>query len=268
MKHDWRTTLQLLGWSVAGVGLSLIFYGRLRDDVVPDVSQNAMVGIIIAAVLFGALLWWMILKFKRIIPLDGAIAAAIAIASGDVSGAIGGSVLTRVGVMFGTFVVYIWCVRYMQQSWKNTEDWMWLANLIFLFVVAGAGAILGRWLSPFLAIVVLGILAVYDAFAVWVSKHMLEFANGFIEKRAFPGFAIPKKEGGKFGIIGGGDIFMMAMVSCAFYGANHAQGVVMICILMIALSLLFLLSDEKKSYPALPYLFIGGAIAYIVMVIV
>jgi presenilin-like A22 family membrane protease len=302
LKHDELTTAKLMGWSTAGVVLSLLLFAKLRNDEVPPMSQGMLLAVLVGACLVGAGIWWLIIKFKNKVKIDAAMATAMMIVAGDVVGALGGNLVERLFFGVGTGLAYYWLAKEMQKSWENTKKYLVWSNMLFLIAIAGAGALLGKWLTPTWAVALLGVLAIYDGIAVWQSKHMQKFSTAFMDARVFPGFAVAKEwpprsevrrvtlkgnvvqltkkqkseleatykvleEEGKtgFGIIGGGDIFMMAVVSCAFFAVNMMQGIVMAACLIGTLAMLFRWSSENKSYPALPYLFVGAIVTVVWM---
>ncbi|MFP4632471.1 MAG: presenilin family intramembrane aspartyl protease PSH [Halobacteriales archaeon] len=61
-----------------------------------------------------------------------------------------------------------------------------------VLVGAGGAAIFGISLSPLPAVLLLGLLAVYDAVAVYRTKHMLTLADGVMEMRLPVLFVVPR----------------------------------------------------------------------------
>ena len=153
---------------------------------------------------------------------------------------------------------------------------VWLHNTAMILAMVSVGAVFGRLISPWTAMILLLVLAVYDIFAVrfgymvWLAKKLSEF-------NTLPAFFIPRfmsewkaslKENvvarlvqenpseREFSILGGGDIaFPLLLVSSVFfaYGLTNA-------ILVAGLSFVGLLGAywiqavflKGKPMPALP----------------
>ncbi|MFC1769039.1 presenilin family intramembrane aspartyl protease, partial [Nanoarchaeota archaeon] len=84
--------------------------------------------------------------------------------------------------------------------------------------------------------VILVIIAAYDAFAVWKSKHMIKMAKFTMESKVFAGLAIPyknkvakkripKRESSHTAILGGGDVAFPLMFSGVVMEDLMSQGV-------------------------------------------
>jgi presenilin-like A22 family membrane protease len=71
-------------------------------------------------------------------------------------------------------------------------EW-YVINTIGLIIAAGASAIFGISLSIIPVLVLLSLLAVYDAISVYKTKHMIDLAEGVMDLRLPILFIIPKK---------------------------------------------------------------------------
>ena len=122
---------------------------------------------------------------------------------------------------------------------------VWLHNIAMILAMASMGAVFGRMISPWTAMALLGVIAVYDFFAVRFG-YMIWLADKLSETVTLPAFFIPrfvsewrgslkekrvaaiaeiKTEEREFSILGGGDIgFPILLVSSVFfaYGFNSA----------------------------------------------
>lgn len=76
-------------------------------------------------------------------------------------------------------------------------EW-YVVDVVGLLVSAGVGTLFGLSLSTVPALVLLVILAVYDALSVYKTKHMVTLAEGAINIRAPLLFVIPKNKGYSF----------------------------------------------------------------------
>lgn len=70
-------------------------------------------------------------------------------------------------------------------------EW-YVINTVGLIIGAGASAIFGISLSILPVIVLLGLLAIYDAISVYKTKHMIDLAEGVMDLRLPILFVIPK----------------------------------------------------------------------------
>jgi len=80
--------------------------------------------------------------------------------------------------------------------YKNPE-W-YVVDVVGFLVAAGASALFGISLDPLPIVVLLVLLAVYDAIAVYKTKHMLSLADSVIELRLPVLLVIPKHRGYSF----------------------------------------------------------------------
>lgn len=122
---------------------------------------------------------------------------------------------------------------------------VWLHNVAMILAMASVGAVFGRMISPWTAMILLLVLAVYDFFAVRFG-YMVWLAEKLSESNTLPAFFIPrfmsewkaslkqnvvarlveeKPSERDFSILGGGDIaFPLLLVSSVFfaYGLSSA----------------------------------------------
>jgi presenilin-like A22 family membrane protease len=166
---------------------------------------------------------------------------------------------------------------------------VWLHNLMLILAMVGLGAIFGRLISPWTAMILLMALAVYDFLAVRFG-YMIWMAKKLSDSNALPAFFIPKsvvewknnlKEAAvtrlveektaerKYSILGGGDIGFPLLLSSSIYfahGFNHA-------IYIAGFSLLGLIGAywiqarflKGKAMPALPPIAILSLIGFLIL---
>jgi len=121
---------------------------------------------------------------------------------------------------------------------------VWLHNIAMLLAMASMGAVFGRMISPWTAMALLAVIAVYDFFAVRFG-YMLWLADKLSESVTLPAFFIPRfmtewkaslkekrvaalaeiKPGDRdFSILGGGDIgFPILLVSSVYFGYGFSS---------------------------------------------
>ena len=165
-------------------------------------------------------------------------------------------------------------------------------NVSELFMYAGLGLLLAPLFSIFWAIVMLLVISLYDAYAVWHSKHMIKLAEFATESKLFAGFFVPyevrkkkvtihtrrtatkakttakKKTTGRFqAILGGGDVVFPLLFSgavlTALLQANYTKLVAFLLVslqtlvITFALYLLFRYGKKDRFYPAMPFITAG-----------
>lgn len=130
-------------------------------------------------------------KFKRI--LDAIIRLSILIAYIYVfSGLLGQITDMDTALVIGTGVAILATIL----LWKYPE-W-YVVDILGVLLAAGIASMFGISLEPVPVIILLVLLAVYDAISVYRTKHMLTLADGVIEGRMPIMVVVPKKKGYSF----------------------------------------------------------------------
>ena len=73
----------------------------------------------------------------------------------------------------------------------------WIQNLTELFIYGGLAAIFVPFFNIWSVSILLILIALYDAYAVWKSKHMITLAKSQMEAKVFSGLLIPYSIGRK-----------------------------------------------------------------------
>ncbi|HLD12210.1 MAG TPA: presenilin family intramembrane aspartyl protease [Candidatus Nanoarchaeia archaeon] len=134
-------------------------------------------------------------------------------------------------------------------------------NLPEMLLYGGLAAVFAPVFSLLSLVFLLILIAVYDAVAVWKTKHMVSLAKMQLKERLFAGLLIPygKK---KSALLGGGDIAFPLLANAVllreFGGVAAVIGVVFAA---GALWLLLWLSEKNKFYPAMVFLSVGSLLA-------
>ncbi len=76
-------------------------------------------------------------------------------------------------------------------------EW-YVIDVVGLLVCAGVGTLFGLSMTPFPALILLVVLAAYDAISVYKTRHMVTLAEGVMEIRAPLLFVVPRKRGYSF----------------------------------------------------------------------
>ncbi|MFW6013960.1 MAG: presenilin family intramembrane aspartyl protease [Candidatus Nanoarchaeia archaeon] len=174
-------------------------------------------------------------------------------------------------------------------------------NITEIFIYGGLAALIVPIISITAAIVLLIMISLYDAIAVWKTKHMVTLANYQTENKLFAGLMMPydkktnkiplfakeknitkktskktnKKtkssaQNVKTAILGGGDIAFPLIFAGAVmksYG-SFLFPIIIIFTTAIALFLLLTYSKKDRFYPAMPFIsagaFLGFAIVWLI----
>lgn len=202
------------------------------------------------------------------------------------------------GVLFGNFL-FAWVLAFVLAVWKVYKSNTLIHNLTELFIYPGIALLIAPLLNVFYAFLLLVLISIYDAYAVWKSKHMVTMAKFARGANLFPGLAVSynKKTGGVVsktkvatsskkasrkaksgdvvtGILGGGDIAFPLIFSSVFLifllGQGFSAGVAFFYAFLIsffagvALLLLFLYGKKDRFYPAMPYISAGCFFGYLI----
>jgi presenilin-like A22 family membrane protease len=149
--------------------------------------------------------------------------------------------------------------------------WKWpsvfIQDVCVVLSIAGAGSILGLTISPETAVFFLIIFSAYDIVAVYKTKHMVKMAKEMIESRAILGLVIPSsiidfksslseiKPGGKFLILGGGDVVLPLFLCSSIISSGQPQPLIVAVFSLIGVFfsfLFFIFQKDRRPIPALP----------------
>jgi presenilin-like A22 family membrane protease len=151
---------------------------------------------------------------------------------------------------------------------------VWLHNLALILAVSSLGAVFGRFITPWTAMVIILALAVYDFLAVRF-RYMLWMADRLSQINALPALIIPKDYPGwnfnlkkrekivevnpaerEYSILGGGDIAFPCLLTASVYYAHGLTPAAIVAALgllglvgVYAIQAIFL---KGKPMPALP----------------
>ena len=151
---------------------------------------------------------------------------------------------------------------------------VWLHNLVLILAVSSLGAVFGRFITPWTAMVIILALAIYDFLAVRF-RFMLWMADRLSQINALPALIIPKNysewnfnlkkrekiievnpAAREYSILGGGDIAFPCLLTASVYFAQGLAPAVIIAVLgllglvsVYAIQAIFL---KGKPMPALP----------------
>lgn len=164
-------------------------------------------------------------------------------------------------------------------------EW-YIINSIALFTGIGAIAMIGISLTVPIVIVLLFVMAIYDAIAVYRTKHMIDLADSFVNLKLPVMFVIPKNR--KYSLLketqslkeklknkgerqayflGLGDVVFPGLLAISAYHNlatnNLLMGISVLIGTLIGYSALMTLVVKGKPQPGLPLLNTGAILGYI-----
>ncbi|PJE69464.1 MAG: hypothetical protein COU98_01925 [Candidatus Staskawiczbacteria bacterium CG10_big_fil_rev_8_21_14_0_10_38_10] len=152
-------------------------------------------------------------------------------------------------------------------------------DLVIILGLAGAGSILGIGFDPRMIIILLVIFSIYDFIAVCKTKHMVKMAREMIEKKVVFGLIVPVnisdflqnlkkvKFGGRFLILGGGDVVFPLLLSVSIIQGGVLKSLIVAIFSLIGLFAtykLFIGQKVRQPIPALPLIALFSVIGYLI----
>lgn len=151
------------------------------------------------------------------------------------------------------FVTAYWLVLQPMQN-KLTHA-LWAGHIWNVFVMVafvGISITLALLLPVWMSLLLLVAAAIYDYWAVHKTKHMVSLAKYCMKRRLFPGFIIYKPGEKRFAVLGGGDIFFIAFITASLQKVSPVLAIGGMVGMLVGLIGLFIASERKKFYPAIP----------------
>ncbi len=244
----------------------------------PEMEGRSAFTTILAAILIGTLLLFLLIKFKK-------------------------PSLWKLWFLFAVVLTLLFAFNAFINQWlaltlaillgfyKIFKPNLIIQNITEIFIYGGLAAIFVPVLNTFWIFLLLIAISIYDMIAVWKSKHMIKLAKFQSSSGVFAGFLIPyklpKKEKKikvkkikkikikiKTAILGGGDIGFPLIFAGVVMKTLMLQNIELIGFLKvliipvcttIALLILLIKSKKGKFYPAMPFLSAGCFIGYIIL---
>lgn len=157
---------------------------------------------------------------------------------------------------------------------------VYIHNLTELFIYGGLAAIFVPIFSILSASILLILISIYDAIAVWKTKHMIKMAEAQKEIKVFAGMSIPYKQQTASkksktkqkitaAILGGGDIgFPMIFAGAVLKTSGFIPAILIAIFASASLFLLFYFAEKEKYYPAMPFLSAGCFFGYLITILI
>lgn len=192
---------------------------------------------------------------------------------------------------------FIVLLALMLAVWKIFRPNILVHNFTELFIYGGLAAIFVDIINVFAAFMLLALISVYDAIAVWKTKHMVALARFQTDSKVFAGLFIPydlkgaksqiklrhapktskkKVKTHKVAVLGGGDvgfplIFAGVVMKEAMLVEPMMQAFLKTLLIPVfataALYLLLYLGEKDKFYPAMPFISAGCFIGYVMFLL-
>ncbi|MFT4250849.1 MAG: presenilin family intramembrane aspartyl protease [Candidatus Woesearchaeota archaeon] len=203
------------------------------------------------------------------------------------------TVATALGVLMNAWVA--WGIGILAAVLKAQKPGLLIHNVTEIFIHAGIAFIIVPLLNVWWAVAMLIAIAVYDAYAVWKSKHMVSLANFMTDTKLFAGLSVPYKKPTvntkkpartpnvtkqvtvRSAILGGGDIAFPLLFSGVVLHTLITNGVavsiaflytliITVCA-AISLTWLFLRAKKDTFYPAMPFLSAACLVGYGIIIL-
>lgn len=297
MKHTLPVTFTILGIFFITQLLGLVIInnyidhqalqetGKLSFSSLPLGLERPVMGVqetiisIVSALLIGTLLALLLIRFKQVLLWKIWFVLAVFI---------------TLNIAFRAFIpaVFATTLAVVFAAWKIFWPNLYVQNFTELFVYGGLAAIFVPLdaLNIFSMSVLLVLISIYDAYAVWKSKHMIKLAQFQTKSKMFAGLIIPyempktvpknvhhKIVKVKTAVLGGGDVgFPLLFTGVVFKGllltnsVSAAFGKILVVpvITTIALGWLLFKAKQDRFYPAMPFISAGCFVALLIMKLV
>ncbi|MCL2679448.1 MAG: presenilin family intramembrane aspartyl protease [Dehalococcoidia bacterium] len=167
---------------------------------------------------------------------------------------------------------------------------IWLHNMMLMIALAGVAAIFGRMITPWTAMILLGVLAVYDLVAVRAG-YMLWMANKMSQSAALPAFILPSNaaelgaavihndldkvadtptQDRSYSVLGGGDIaFPLLLTASVYFQRGGWSAIVIAAFGLAGIAMAYLIQAKVlkgRPMPALPPIAILGLVGLLLVI--
>lgn len=207
--------------------------------------------------------------------------------------AIGLALMIAFGAFFSAAVSLV--LGFIFSVWKVFKPNIVIHNIGELLVYGGLAVLFVPMLTLFSVSVLFILIALYDAYAVWKSKHMVTLAQEQQKARLFAGFLIPYSwkndvftrvaqksnfvsssqnvrvgdghtRTSRVALLGGGDVafpILFAGVVLKVFGLFSALVIPVFAVM--GLAFLMWWGEEKKFYPAMPFIAVGCFVGLLIV---
>lgn len=295
MKHSWKITVILLAMFIATQLIGLFVINAYNPEIVivdgknvtihklpygtappADITPGTSVVSILIAIAIAVVLMLVLMKIRAELFLRIWFFVVVALALGIAVNAL------LLDIKSGSIIALIIALplAYLKIFKRNII----VHNATELLIYPGIAAIFVPLVNVWATVLLLVLISVYDAYAVWYAGFMQKMAKYQIQKlRLFTGFFVPylgkkekmelermkklkrKKEKSikvNVAILGGGDVvFPLILAGVVLRAVGLLAGLTIVIGATIALLVLFKIGEKGKAYPAMPYITAGCLIA-------
>lgn len=253
-----------------GLGIIVTFnlnkFLEVQEITLPQISFWKFLSYFVVATLFILAISFLIKVKKR----KGLIYKGIFVLT-----ALWGGAITLSLLMPDIFALVLMVILILR--WHKAPS-VFLHNLIMILGLAGVGAALGLQLTPFVIAALLIILSLYDFIAVYKTKHMVKMAKEMIEQGTILALIVPQKisdfkaeikevkAGGKFLILGGGDVAFPLLLCASLVSDGIVNSLIVFVFTLIGLFFgfwIFISQKIRKPIPALPPIALFSIIGFL-----
>jgi len=182
------------------------------------------------------------------------------------------------GILYYPFsLVFLLVFILLKITWPS----VWTHNLTLLIALAGISPLLGFFISFQSAVLLFGLLAIYDFVAVFYTRHMVDMFKKMGQQKIFFAFIMPIEKkllntnmsqvdfSGKYTFLGTGDVALPLVVLTTAW--MQGSQIFLIMVFGVIIGLFFMMGlffKYRKPMPGLPPLAIGILIAYIITLVI
>ena len=278
MKHNLKITIILVLLFLAAQLIGLIVINHyISNDLPlniekPEMEESTSFVSIIIGILIATILAFILIRFKamKLWKIWFFI-----------------SVVFCLIISFGAFFIDILALALavIFAFFKIFKPNVYVHNFTELFIYGGLAAIFIPILNLISVSILIIAIAIYDAIAVWKTKHMIKLAKFQAKSKMFAGLLIKYKsknidkqvmnknnikikEEPQNAILGGGDIGIPLLFSGVILKTfGMLPALISIIVSTIVIASLFLFAEKKKLYTAIPFLAVGCLISYILIIL-
>lgn len=296
MKHSLSVTIILLALFLAAqfIGLAIVYKYIDQDKTAtegtiifkelpigerPPLEEKTSFVSVILAIIIGTALFLLLIKYNWIFIMRLWFLLAVIV-----------SLTMALGAFFSPLVSFV--IALILGSWKLFKPNVWIQNGTELFIYSGLAVIFVPLFNLVSGVILLILISLYDAYAVWKSKHMITLAQSQSKAKLFAGLLVPytvgksvsviktkiktaaaRKSTFRTAILGGGDLgFPLIFAGIVLKEMGLWQSLIIPPCAALGLAVLLWNSQEKKFYPAMPFIsagcFMGLGIVWLLGIVV
>jgi presenilin-like A22 family membrane protease len=242
----------------------------------PQLSEGATPWYIITAIILGTLFLFLLMRWNAVLVWKLWFFLAATMCLHFALYALTKNFLDSTAVSLTAGLVFAW--------WKVWRPGLFVQNFTELLLYGGLAAVFFSILNIKAMLILLVLISLYDAYAVWKSKHMISLAKFQSSSGLFAGLFIPYSTSGggrvvsaatpgsgvKTAILGGGDIGFPLLFSASVLKEYALAGQAWLALLIppfvaVALFLLLWYGKKDRFYPAMPFLSVGCLVGLLVV---